>query len=81
MRRLRQFRGDVAPRCSAGLESAVIVPIALIENAAVATSAKLSLPIIDHKPAPYDGPSRDEVLALRRQYLTPGLVTYYRIRC
>ncbi len=26
----------------------------------------------------YDGPSRDEVLAMRRQYLTPGLITYYR---
>ena len=30
------------------------------------------------RPAPYDGPSRDEVLAMRRQYLTPGLITYYR---
>ena len=29
-------------------------------------------------PAPYDGPSRDEVLAMRRTYLTPGLVTYYK---
>lgn len=42
------------------------------------TTSKLSLPIIDHKPAKYDGPSRDEVLALRRQYLSPGLVTYYK---
>ena len=37
-----------------------------------------SLPISSHTPAPYDGPSRDEVLAMRRQYLTPGLITYYR---
>ena len=36
------------------------------------------LPISSHTPAPYDGPSRDEVLAMRRQYLTPGLITYYR---
>jgi alanine-glyoxylate transaminase/(R)-3-amino-2-methylpropionate-pyruvate transaminase len=36
------------------------------------------LPASAHTPAPYDGPSRDEVLALRRQYLTPGLITYYR---
>jgi alanine-glyoxylate transaminase/(R)-3-amino-2-methylpropionate-pyruvate transaminase len=36
------------------------------------------LPASPHRPAPYDGPSRDEVLALRREYLTPGLVTYYR---
>ena len=38
----------------------------------------LSLPICDHVPAPYTGPSKPEVLALRQQYLTPGLVTYYR---
>jgi alanine-glyoxylate transaminase/(R)-3-amino-2-methylpropionate-pyruvate transaminase len=36
------------------------------------------LPICDFQPPPYTGPSRDEVLALRRQYLTPGLITYYR---
>src|ERR1700722_2413778 len=36
------------------------------------------LPPCDHVPEPYDGPSKDEVLALRRQYLTPGLITYYR---
>ena len=29
-------------------------------------------------PEPYDGPPKDEVLALRQQYLTPGLITYYR---
>ncbi|MBX3425364.1 MAG: aspartate aminotransferase family protein [Pirellulales bacterium] len=38
----------------------------------------LQLPIIDHAPAPYDGPSRNEVIALRKQYLSPGLITYYR---
>jgi alanine-glyoxylate transaminase / (R)-3-amino-2-methylpropionate-pyruvate transaminase len=43
-----------------------------------ATMAAASLPISSHTPAPYDGPSRDEVLAMRRQYLTPGLITYYR---
>jgi alanine-glyoxylate transaminase/(R)-3-amino-2-methylpropionate-pyruvate transaminase len=35
-------------------------------------------PPSDHAPPPYVGPSRQEVLALRRQYLTPGLITYYR---
>lgn len=35
-------------------------------------------PASEHRPSSYDGPSRDEVLALRRQYLTPGLVNYYR---
>jgi alanine-glyoxylate transaminase / (R)-3-amino-2-methylpropionate-pyruvate transaminase len=44
----------------------------------VATASRASLPIIDHKPAPYDGPSRAEVIALRQQYLTPGLITSYK---
>src|SRR6516165_925784 len=35
------------------------------------------LPASSHTPAPYDGPSRDDVLAMRRTYLTPGLLTYY----
>src|ERR671930_403426 len=38
----------------------------------------LELPVCDYVPEPYVGPSRAEVLALRRQYLTPGLITYYR---
>jgi alanine-glyoxylate transaminase/(R)-3-amino-2-methylpropionate-pyruvate transaminase len=42
------------------------------------TAPRASLPASGHTPAPYDGPSRDEVLALRREYLSPGLVTYYR---
>jgi alanine-glyoxylate transaminase/(R)-3-amino-2-methylpropionate-pyruvate transaminase len=42
------------------------------------TTARASLPTSDHTPAPYNGPSREEVLALRREYLSPGLVTYYR---
>jgi alanine-glyoxylate transaminase/(R)-3-amino-2-methylpropionate-pyruvate transaminase len=36
------------------------------------------LPIAPHKPTPYAGPSKAEVLALRKQYLSPGLVTYYQ---
>jgi alanine-glyoxylate transaminase / (R)-3-amino-2-methylpropionate-pyruvate transaminase len=39
---------------------------------------RLALPLCAHRPAPYTGPSREEVLALRREYLTPGLITYYR---
>ncbi|HEV2970773.1 MAG TPA: aspartate aminotransferase family protein [Pirellulales bacterium] len=46
--------------------------------AATAKPQTPRLPICDHAPAPYDGPSRDEVMALRRKYLTPGLITYYR---
>jgi len=42
------------------------------------TAGKLQLPIVDHKPEPYTGPGRDEVLALRHQYVSPGVLTYYR---
>jgi alanine-glyoxylate transaminase/(R)-3-amino-2-methylpropionate-pyruvate transaminase len=44
----------------------------------VATQTHASLPISDHKPTPYKGPSREEVLAIRQQYLTPGLLTFYK---
>lgn len=36
------------------------------------------LPPYDHQPRAYSGPSIEEVLSLRRRYLTPALVTYYK---
>jgi alanine-glyoxylate transaminase/(R)-3-amino-2-methylpropionate-pyruvate transaminase len=36
------------------------------------------LPSSPHKPRPYTGPSKQEVLDLRREFLTPALVTYYK---
>lgn len=45
---------------------------------ATTSRPRVSLPVCSHQPAPYTGPSREEVLALRRQYLTPGLITYYK---
>jgi alanine-glyoxylate transaminase/(R)-3-amino-2-methylpropionate-pyruvate transaminase len=36
------------------------------------------MPPCDHVPRPYDGPSRDEVLAMRRQYANPAIFTTYR---
>src|SRR5262245_47350307 len=42
------------------------------------TAKKLSLPVYSHQPASYTGPSKDEVLALRQQYLSPGLILYYK---
>lgn len=30
------------------------------------------LPPFDYDPPPYDGPSKEEVIALRKQYLNPG---------
>jgi alanine-glyoxylate transaminase/(R)-3-amino-2-methylpropionate-pyruvate transaminase len=43
-----------------------------------AVRRRVSLPSSEHRPAPYAGPSREEVLALRQQYLMPGLIAYYR---
>jgi len=40
--------------------------------------AKPGPPPSSHQPHPYEGPSCDEVLRLRREYLSPGLLTYYR---
>lgn len=36
------------------------------------------LPPTDFQPKAYTGPSADEVLALRKQYLSPGLFLYYK---
>jgi alanine-glyoxylate transaminase/(R)-3-amino-2-methylpropionate-pyruvate transaminase len=38
----------------------------------------IPLPPCDYQPRPYDGPSADKVLALRKEYLNPGLFMYYR---
>jgi len=37
-----------------------------------------SIPPHDHTPRPYAGPSRQEVLAMRRQYCHPSTFLYYR---
>jgi len=44
----------------------------------MATDVRPTLPIIDHVPDRYDGPSRQEVIALRHQYVSPGVITYYK---
>lgn len=36
------------------------------------------MPPCDFKPPVYTGPSREEVLADRQRYLSPGLITYYK---
>src|SRR5580658_8170980 len=38
----------------------------------------IPLPLCDYQPRPYSGPSAEEVLALRRQFLSPALFLYYR---
>lgn len=44
----------------------------------MSTSKTISLPVCDHTPQPYKGPSKAEVLALRREYLSPAIVMYYK---
>ena len=36
------------------------------------------LPPFDYQPQPYRGPSAEEVLSLRRQFLNPGIFLYYK---
>ena len=36
------------------------------------------LPPYSHQPRPYTGPSREEVMALRKQHLSPVIFTYYQ---
>ncbi len=47
-------------------------------TAPVRPAPALELPAFSHTPAPYTGPSKAEVLALRKQHLTPSLITYYK---
>src|SRR5882724_109317 len=37
-----------------------------------------TLPPTNHKPSPYTGPSPEQVLALRKQFLSPGIFLYYK---
>ena len=39
---------------------------------------KLELPSCSHKPRPYTGPSRDEIIAMRKQFTNPAIFTLYR---
>lgn len=40
--------------------------------------ASPAMPPCSHKPRSYHGPSKQEVLDLRREFLTPALITYYK---
>ena len=39
---------------------------------------RLEMPPCDHVPRHYEGPSRDEILAMRKQYANPAIFTLYR---
>lgn len=40
-------------------------------------TAPVEMPPFDHSPRPYTGPSREEVLAMRREFCSPALFTLY----
>ena len=39
---------------------------------------RAALPVAQFSPPAYDGPAKDEILALRREYLNAGIITYYQ---
>ena len=41
-------------------------------------ASRLELPAIDHTPRPYTGPSRKEVLEMRRHHMNPAVFTIYK---
>jgi alanine-glyoxylate transaminase / (R)-3-amino-2-methylpropionate-pyruvate transaminase len=41
------------------------------------TRAPVPMPPTDHVPRPYAGPSRDEIIAMRRKYTNPAIFTLY----
>lgn len=42
------------------------------------TVTQAAMPPFAHRPAPYTGPSKSQVLATRAKHLSPGLLTYYK---
>jgi alanine-glyoxylate transaminase/(R)-3-amino-2-methylpropionate-pyruvate transaminase len=39
---------------------------------------QLELPAVDHTPRPYTGPSREEIIAMRKQFTNPAIFTLYK---
>ena len=58
------------------LEREMITTVA--EENTTMRAATPQLPAFAHQPQPYRGPSLDEVLRLRREYLNPGIFLYYK---
>ncbi|MED6210003.1 hypothetical protein PIB30_059977 [Stylosanthes scabra] len=51
---------------------------ALKNDVSARAAAELELPPFDYSPAPYSGPSGDEILAKRREFLNPSLLHLYK---
>src|SRR5216117_1780995 len=43
-----------------------------------ATASRLELPPSSHVPRRYEGPSKDELIAMRRQFTNPAIFTLYK---
>lgn len=76
MNALSRMAALVAPRGQAPLEVAAASllltrGLSSMPAHAAAPAPALKLPPFDHVPAPYTGPSAEEVLALRKQHLSP----------
>ena len=50
----------------------------IVQPLASAPAPRREMPPTDHVPRPYAGPSREEILAMRRQFVNPALFTLYR---
>ena len=42
------------------------------------SAPQVKMPATDFKPRKYDGPSREEVIAMRKQYANPAIFTMFR---
>jgi alanine-glyoxylate transaminase / (R)-3-amino-2-methylpropionate-pyruvate transaminase len=47
------------------------------DRGAAKASPQPTMPACDHKPKRYDGPSREELIAMRKQYTNPAITTLY----
>jgi alanine-glyoxylate transaminase/(R)-3-amino-2-methylpropionate-pyruvate transaminase len=50
----------------------------MTDVSAAPAAPPVEMPPFDYRPPPYQGPSRDEVLAMRRTYVNPAVFTLYR---
>ncbi|HUQ47614.1 MAG TPA: aspartate aminotransferase family protein [Gemmatimonadaceae bacterium] len=48
------------------------------EESRAARATRPQMPQTDHQPRPYTGPTREEVIATRKQYANPAIFTIYR---
>jgi alanine-glyoxylate transaminase/(R)-3-amino-2-methylpropionate-pyruvate transaminase len=48
------------------------------DSGAQVTGPRLKMPACNHEPRPYNGPSRAEVLAMRKQFANPAIFTIYK---